>query len=82
MLGSGQYGGPGFSHVFGQCYVQSLVCVMNSLESVLCLAFIVSGSPLKRLVAVAMKDADFDMQRVASRHLGIYIYRYMYTSNI
>ena len=38
------------------CYVKSLVCVM--LQSVLCVAFSVSGSLLKRLLAALLIPAD------------------------
>ena len=41
------------------CYVQSVVCVMCRLhQSLLCVAFSVSGSPLERLVAALLIPAD------------------------
>ena len=49
--------------------MKSLVGVMRSLQSVLCLAFCASGSPLKRLVAVLMSPTD----------IYIYIYTCIYT---
>ena len=36
------------------CYVQSLACVMCSHEFVLCVAFSVPGSLLKRLIAAVL----------------------------
>ena len=50
---------------FSLCYVQSLVCVMCSLQFVFCVAFSVSGWPLKWLAAALLIHAD------------IYIYIYI-----
>ena len=59
--------------VFCLCYVQSLVCVMRSLYSVLCVAHSVSGSLLKRLVAALLIPVD----RCVYMYM-IYIYTYIY----
>ena len=54
--------------MFSLCHVKSLVCVMCTLQSVLCVAFSVSSSPLKRLVAALLIPAD------------TYVYIYVYIS--
>ena len=60
--------------VFSLSYMQYSACVMCSLESVLCAAFSVSGSTLKRLVASLLIPAD---RYTHSRHtyINVHIYR-------
>ena len=51
------------------------VCVMCSLQSVLCVAFSVSGSPLQRLVAALLVPVDrYCVHRYIYRHIYICIY--------